>query len=79
MASYDPAEDPRRGETTDQWRTRIHTDRVTALLEPLDGIELGDHDRRIINWLADWDTSTIGTIASLLYRARTIGPTDGAS
>jgi hypothetical protein len=67
------AEDQRNSETAHQWRTRSHADRVTALLEPLDGIELGHHDRRIIDWLADWDTTTIGTIASLLYRARAIG------
>jgi hypothetical protein len=46
-------------------------------LEPLDGVELGAHDLRIINWLADWDTSVIGTVASLFYRARAVGTTGG--
>ena len=59
-----------RGQTTspepDEWRT----DRVAALLEALDGIELGKHDRRIIAWLADWEIETVGTIVSWLYRAR---------
>lgn len=78
MAGSDPAEDYRRGETTEHWRARVHADRVTALLEPLDGIELGDYDRRIIGWLADCDIPTIGTISSLLFRARAIDPTNGA-
>lgn len=60
-------------ETADQWRTRRHDNRVAALLEALDGIELGDYDRRIIDWLAGWDTSVVGTVASLLYRAREAG------
>jgi hypothetical protein len=53
-------------------------DRVTALLEALDGIELGAYDRRIVEWLAGWEISTVGTIASLLYRARAAGFSDGA-
>ncbi|WP_165960466.1 hypothetical protein [Actinocrispum wychmicini] len=43
------------------------------MLEALDGIELGAHDRRIIAWLAEWGTSTVGTVVSLLYRIRTAG------
>lgn len=78
MAGYAPADGPRRVETTGQWRARTHADRVTALLEPLDGIELGGYDRRIIEWLAGSNNSTIGAIASLLYRARAIDPTHGA-
>jgi hypothetical protein len=73
IAGHDTAADHPNGQTTEQRRARGHADRVTALLEPLDGIELGHHDRRIIDWLADWDTPTIGTIASLLHRARAIG------
>jgi hypothetical protein len=68
---YDSA-DHHVGETSDEWRARRHADRLAALLEPLDGVELGAHDQRIIDWLADWDTETIGTIASLLYRARAV-------
>ncbi|MEU4740990.1 hypothetical protein AB0G02_11075 [Actinosynnema sp. NPDC023658] len=60
-------------ETTDQLRAHRHADRVTALLEPLDGVELGKHDRHVIEWLATHDTSVVGTIASLLYRARATG------
>jgi hypothetical protein len=69
--SHDTAGD--QNDQTTQPPDRGHADRVTALLEPLDGIELGAYDFRILEWLADWDTPTIGTIASLLYRARAIG------
>ncbi len=67
--------DSQPGETTDQRCARQHADRVTALLEPLDGVELGEHDRHVIEWLATHDTSVVGTFASLLYRARAV---DGA-
>lgn len=76
--SYDPADSRQAGETADQWRSRRHADQVAALLEALDGVELGDYDRRIIEWLADWDTSVVGTVASLFYRARAAGASDGA-
>jgi hypothetical protein len=42
-------------------------------LESLDGVELGAYDRRIIEWLAGWDIATVGTVASLIYRARAAG------
>lgn len=53
-------------------------DRVAALLEALDGIELGAHDRRIVGWLVEWEISTVGTIASWLYRVRAVSAEDGA-
>jgi len=68
-ATYIPVEQ-RADETEAEWRTRAHADRVAALTEPLDGVELGEQDRRILAWLAGWDTDTVGTVASLLYRAR---------
>jgi hypothetical protein len=74
--SHDTAGD--QNDQTTQPPDRGHADRVTALLEPLDGIELGAYDLRILEWLADWDTPTIGTIASLLYRARAIDHDAGA-
>lgn len=73
----DSANEHRFGETSAESQTRRHADRVAALLEPLDGIELGEYDHRIIEWLATWDTSVIGTVASLLYRARML-PLGGA-
>jgi len=56
-------------ETTDEWRSRIHRDNRAALLEPLDGIQLGEYDHRIVDWLARWDVPTIAVVASLLRRA----------
>ena len=72
-----PTDDHRSDDTTAEWQAGRHTVRVAALLEPLGGIELGAYDRRIIEWLAGWDTSVIGTVASLFYRARAVGHTDG--
>jgi hypothetical protein len=48
----------------------VHGDQLAALLDPLDGIELGAYDRRMLDWLAGWDIPTVATIASLLHRAR---------
>jgi hypothetical protein len=75
--SYQPDHSP-ISETDGKWRDRRYSDRVTALLEALDGVELGEYDRRIIEWLANWDTSVVGTVASLFYRARATGVSDGA-
>lgn len=61
---------PWAGETNEAYRRRVHADRVAALLEALNGIELGAHDRRTIEWLAGWETGTVGTLASLFHRAR---------
>ncbi|GAA2466552.1 hypothetical protein [Streptomyces macrosporus] len=33
------------------------------------GVELGEYDRRIVDWLAVWDWPTVATIASLIRRA----------
>lgn len=42
-----------------------------ALLDAIGpDVELGDHDRRIITWLAGWDVGTVGTVASLFHRVR---------
>lgn len=73
VAVTEPVDDRVADETADQWRARRHADRVAALLEALDGVELGDYDRRIVEWLADWDNGTVGTVASLFYRAREAG------
>lgn len=52
-------------------------DYLDALMTPLAGVELGTHDHRMIAWLAGWDTPTVGTVASLLHRARAAGPLIG--
>jgi len=71
---YDVADLSRRQmfgtETTDQWRARMHADNLAALTAPLRGIDLGAHDRLVLDWLAGWDIPTICTVASLLHRAR---------
>lgn len=66
----DPDRFERPNESTEQWRVRMHTDRLAALLDPLDGIELGAYDRRMLDWLAGWDIPTVAAIASLLHRTR---------
>jgi len=40
----------------------------------LAGVELGAWDRRILDWLAGWDASTVLTVASLIARSRAAGP-----
>ena len=40
----------------------------------LAGIELGAWDRRIVEWMAGWDASTVLTVASWIARARAAGP-----
>lgn len=54
-------------------------DYLDALMTPLAGIELGAYDHRMIGWLAGWDTPTVGTVASLLHRARSAGPLAGGA
>ena len=39
----------------------------------LAGIELGGYDRRIVAWMANWDTSTLLTVVSWIVRARAAG------
>ena len=40
----------------------------------LAGIELGAWDRRILEWMAGWDASTVLTVASWIARSRAAGP-----
>jgi hypothetical protein len=69
----------------DQYRPPIHDsaaarlDRLDALREPLAGIALGAHDRRVLDRLALWDVPTVGTVASLLHRARAARLLDGGA
>ena len=46
------------------------TGRAQILASALAGLELGAWDRRILHWLAGWDSSTVLTIASWITRAR---------
>jgi hypothetical protein len=52
-------------------------DRVDALREALGDVELGDYDHRIVEWLATWDVSVVGTIVSWIYRVRQAGVVQG--
>lgn len=49
-------------------------DYLAALREPFDGLTLGAYDERMIAWLAGWEVPTVGTVASLLHRARAARP-----
>jgi hypothetical protein len=40
-----------------------------VLAGALAGIELGAHDRRVLDWLAGWDTATVLAVASWIRRA----------
>lgn len=44
-----------------------------ALLQTLDGIQLGAYDLLIVDWLATWEPSTVAVICSWIRRARTQG------
>ncbi len=48
--------------------------RSVILAEVLGGVELGAWDRRIAEWMAGWDASTVLTVASWIARAREAGP-----
>lgn len=61
-----PVEAPPRG-----FMPAAEQDRILAGV--LAGIELGAWDRRIVEWLASWDTCTALTVASLIARARAAG------
>lgn len=44
-----------------------------ALLQTLNGIQLGAYDLRIVDWLATWEPSTVAVICSWIHRARAQG------
>ena len=48
-------------------------ERLRVLAVVLDGVVLGDWDRRVAGWLTGLDTSTLLTIASWIARAREAG------
>ena len=48
-------------------------EQAQILADVLAGIELGAWDRQIVQWLANWDTCTVLTVASLIARARAAG------
>ena len=52
----------------------VRADYLLALHEPFDGIPFGAYDERMLSWLAGWDVPTVGTVVSLLHRARAAAP-----
>jgi hypothetical protein len=44
--------------------------RLAELLEAFEGIQVSDAERRILGWLAGWETETVRTIVELVNRAR---------
>lgn len=39
-----------------------------ALRQALKGIELGEYDEHILKWMTLWESATVATICSWLYR-----------
>lgn len=58
------------GESADQAHSRLVARKVAVLLEPLDGVPLSDYERRVLSWVACWETHTVAVLAALLRRAR---------
>jgi hypothetical protein len=46
---------------------------MADLAAELSGIELGTYDRRIVEWLANWEPSTVAVICGLISRAHAAG------
>ena len=38
------------------------------------GVELGEHDRRVLAWAGTWEGPTLCTLASLIVRGRAVRP-----
>lgn len=43
-----------------------------ALEDALRGIELGEYDQRMVEWLAGWETSTVAVVVSWIERAKQV-------
>lgn len=64
------------GREPEAWRRAIHLDRVAALLEPLDGIELSECEHAVLGWISGWDIHTIAPLVRVLHAARAADPLD---
>lgn len=49
------------------------TEARAMLTTAVEGLPLGDYDRRILAWVEGWDSPTIATLASIIGRARQAG------
>jgi hypothetical protein len=47
---------------------------LAALAAECSGIRLGAYDKRIIEWLANYEPFTVAVICGLISRARQAGP-----
>jgi hypothetical protein len=65
------AADPGVGPMTDAIRAARHQARIDYLTRALigAGVELGEYDRRIAAWLADWETETLQVVVGWITRA----------
>lgn len=69
------AVDPGFGPMTDKIRAarlKVRVDYLTRALADA-GVELGDYDRRIAAWLADWETETLVVVLGWIERAAGAG------
>ena len=50
---------------------KMHPHNLAMLTAALDdaGVTLGEHDRRIVSWLAGWEPATVVVVAGLIRRA----------
>jgi hypothetical protein len=57
------------------WNTDVPTTMLNLadLAAALPGVDLGAHDKRIIEWLAGWEPSTVAVVSGLITRARGAG------
>jgi hypothetical protein len=56
------------------WRLAVQRDRVAALREPLNGLEVTEYEQRQLDWLAHGELGAVAVIAGLLHRARAAAP-----
>jgi len=60
--------------STEAWRVAVRLDRVLALREALDGVEVSDYEARHLEWLAGFDVPTVAVFVRLLHAARAADP-----
>lgn len=56
---------------TGQWRAGVRAARLKVITDACEtaGIVLGDYDRRLVEWLADWETAQAVALAGIIRRA----------
>lgn len=63
----EPWDDARRARHLEENQALILNELAAA------GVELGAYDLRIVGWMADWEYSTLVTVASWIRRAHATG------